>query len=108
MSMSTEPVSDLIPARMLNEYAYYPRLCWIEWVEGEFADSADTVDGTFQHRRVDRESDKLPEADRGGQDAAGEDRILSFTLGAAESYNANATLAVGRPYVFVERNAIVV
>ncbi|OPY52047.1 MAG: CRISPR-associated endonuclease Cas1 [Methanosaeta sp. PtaU1.Bin112] len=38
---------------MLNEFAYCPRLCYIEWVQGEFLDSADTVDGRFQHRRVD-------------------------------------------------------
>ena len=46
-------VPDLIPARMLNEFAYCPRLCYIEWIQGEFVDSADTVDGRFQHRRVD-------------------------------------------------------
>lgn len=51
---------DLVPARMLNEYAYCPRLCYLEWVQGEFADSADTVDGRFQHRRVDRPSGNLP------------------------------------------------
>jgi hypothetical protein len=50
---------ELIPARMLNEFAYYPRLCYIEWVQGEFLDSADTVDGRFQHRRVDAGSDKV-------------------------------------------------
>ena len=44
---------DLIPARMLNEFAYCPRLCYIEWVQGEFLDNADTIDGRFQHRRVD-------------------------------------------------------
>lgn len=37
-----------------------------------------------------------------------EDQVLVFSLGAAESYNAGATLAIGRPYVFVERNAVVV
>lgn len=52
---------DLIPARMLNEFAYCPRLCYIEWVQGEFLDSADTVDGRFQHRRVDTDSGKVPE-----------------------------------------------
>ena len=51
---------DLVPARMLNEYAYCPRLCYLEWVQGEFADSADTMDGRFQHRRVDRPSGNLP------------------------------------------------
>ncbi len=37
-----------------------------------------------------------------------EDQILVFSLGLAESYNAGATLAIGRPYVFVERHAVVV
>ncbi len=54
---------DLVPARMLNEYAYCPRLCWIEWVDGEFVASSDTVDGTFQHRRVDKEQGNIAEPD---------------------------------------------
>ncbi|HIJ64560.1 MAG TPA: CRISPR-associated endonuclease Cas2 [Candidatus Hydrogenedentes bacterium] len=37
-----------------------------------------------------------------------EDQMLIFTLGQAESYNAGATLAIGKPYVFVERHAVVV
>ena len=45
---------------MLNEYAYCPRLAYLEWVQGEFADSVDTVEGRFQHRRVDRASGNLP------------------------------------------------
>ena len=52
---------ELVPARMLNEFAYCPRLCYIEWVQGEFLDSVDTVDGRFQHRRVDRDSGKASE-----------------------------------------------
>ena len=52
---------ELVPARMLNEYAYCPRLAYLEWVQGEFADSVDTVEGRFQHRRVDRPSGTLPE-----------------------------------------------
>ncbi len=52
-------VSELVPARMLNEFAYCPRLCYLEWVQGEFAHSEDTLDGRFQHRRVDRESGNL-------------------------------------------------
>jgi len=54
-------VPALIPARMLNEFAYCPRLCYIEWIQGEFMDSADTVDGRFQHRRVDADSGKVSE-----------------------------------------------
>ena len=51
---------ELVPAQMLNEYAYCPRLAYLEWVQGEFADSVDTVEGRFQHRRVDRPSGNLP------------------------------------------------
>ena len=65
-SAGTAPV--LVPARMLNEYAYCPRLAYLEWVQGEFADSVDTVEGRFQHRRVDRPSGKLPA--RSGSDEA--------------------------------------
>ena len=49
---TTLDIPDLIPARMLNEYAYCPRLAYLEWVQGDFADSADTVDWRHQHRRV--------------------------------------------------------
>ncbi len=45
---------DFLPARMLNEFAYCPRLCYLEWVQGEFADSADTVEGRYHHRAVDK------------------------------------------------------
>lgn len=50
---------DLIPARMVNEFAYCPRLCYLEWVQGEFEDNADTVQGRFEHRRVDTEQHLL-------------------------------------------------
>jgi CRISPR-associated endonuclease Cas1/CRISPR-associated protein Cas4 len=50
----------LLPARMLNEYQYCPRLAYLEWVQGEWADSADTVEGRGVHRRVDRPSGELP------------------------------------------------
>lgn len=49
-----------LPARMLNEFAYCPRLAYLEWVQGEWAESADTVDGKVQHRRVNREPTRLP------------------------------------------------
>lgn len=58
-------VPELIPARMLNEFVYCPRLSYMEWVQGEFAHSEDTLDGRFQHRRVDQPSGDLrePESD---------------------------------------------
>lgn len=53
----------LIPVRMLNEFVYCPRLGYQMWVQGEFAPSADTVDGTIKHRRVDRKGGTpLPES----------------------------------------------
>lgn len=51
--VQSEPdIPNLTPARMLNEFAYCPRLAWLEWVQGEWADSADTVEGEHVHRRV--------------------------------------------------------
>ncbi|QOJ33455.1 MAG: CRISPR-associated endonuclease Cas1 [Nitrospira sp.] len=44
----------LLPARMVNEFAYCPRLAFFEWVDGEFADNAETTEGRFHHRRVDQ------------------------------------------------------
>lgn len=48
-----------IPARMLNEFAYCPRLAYLEWVQGEWADNVETIEGSHTHRRVDRESDSI-------------------------------------------------
>ena len=49
---------ELIPARMLNEFAYCPRLAYLEWVQGEFTDNLDTRQGTFGHRNVDKPSSR--------------------------------------------------
>ncbi len=54
---------DCVPARMVNEFAYCPRLAYIEWVQGDFADNFHTVEGRFAHRAVDREGGKMPDAD---------------------------------------------
>ncbi|OGA38286.1 MAG: CRISPR-associated endonuclease Cas4/Cas1 [Betaproteobacteria bacterium RIFCSPLOWO2_12_FULL_62_13] len=53
----------LLPARMVNEYEYCPRLAYLEWVQGEWADSGDTVEGRYRHRRVDKPSGALPDPD---------------------------------------------
>ena len=55
-------VPPLVPARMVNEYVYCPRLAYLEWVQGEWADSSDTVEGRHAHRRVNREGGSLPAA----------------------------------------------
>src|SRR5205823_13235901 len=53
---------DYLPARMVNEFAYCPRLFFYEWVEGLFAESVDTVEGAVQHKRVDARATALPES----------------------------------------------
>jgi CRISPR-associated protein Cas1 len=51
---------DYLPARMVNEFVYCPRLFFYEWVEGVFVENADTLEGAAQHQRVDREGPGLP------------------------------------------------
>lgn len=63
MSLSQSDVIEQIPARMLNEFTYCPRLFYLEHVQQEWAHSADTLEGRFVHRRVDHEAGKVPEAD---------------------------------------------
>jgi CRISP-associated protein Cas1 len=71
-----------LPARMLNEFVYCPRLAYLEWVQGEWADNADTVEGHFVHRVADRPGGALPTA----EDTQQETRIhaRSVTLASDE------------------------
>lgn len=55
---------DYLPARMVNEFVYCPRLFFYEWVEGLFKESADTVEGKLQHKRVDKPGKALPAPDQ--------------------------------------------
>jgi CRISPR-associated protein Cas1 len=66
--MSQVPITDvpdLVPARMVNEFTYCPRLFFLEWVQARFEDNTDTVDGRYQHRVVDREGGAAPLPDEG-------------------------------------------
>ena len=67
------PGAPLLPARMVNEYVYCPRLAYLEWVQGEWADSADTVEGRHVHRRVDKRSGTPPDARKKGATKAVEE-----------------------------------
>src|SRR5690606_17590030 len=49
------------PVRMLNEYAYCPRLFHLMHVEGRWADNVFTEEGREAHRRVDRLDHVLPD-----------------------------------------------
>ena len=59
----TNVVPGLVPARMLNEHVYCPRLAYLEWVDQRFVDNADTAEGSSVHRRVDRPTGRPPRPD---------------------------------------------
>jgi CRISPR-associated protein Cas1 len=63
--MSAAP--ELVPARMLNEFTYCPRLFHLEWVQSEFTDSADTVEGRSVHARVDAPKGRLRDPGHGSE-----------------------------------------
>src|SRR5712691_117066 len=58
---------DYLPARMLNEFVYCPRLFFYEWVEGIFAHSADTIEGELRHEKLETKSDPLLPPDQQAQ-----------------------------------------
>jgi len=58
---STLQVPDCVPARMLNEFVYCPRLAYIEWVQCDFAPNFETEDGKYRHRAVEEEEGRLPQ-----------------------------------------------
>lgn len=51
----------LVPARMVNEFVYCPRLAYLMWGQAEWAETGDTVDGRRVHTRVDRANKPLPD-----------------------------------------------
>lgn len=61
----------LLPVRMLNEYAYCPRLFHLMHVEGRWADNVYTLEGKWVHRRVDKLDHVLPDAGGEGHRDAG-------------------------------------
>lgn len=73
--------TDLLPARMVNEYVYCPRLFYLEWVEARFADNDDTRLGRQVHRRVDTETGAAPLPEDGELRAARSVTLSSDHLG---------------------------
>ncbi|MBD0865932.1 MAG: CRISPR-associated endonuclease Cas1 [Rhodobacteraceae bacterium] len=63
LHLPAPPVSDgmpLIPARMVNEFVYCPRLAYLMWAQAEWVDTGDTVEGRRVHKRVDQPNAPLP------------------------------------------------
>ena len=59
--------ADWLPARMLNEFVYCPRLFFYEHVDGLFVHNADTERGKDIHTRVDSGTGALPAPPKEGE-----------------------------------------
>ncbi len=70
MSEQAAADGELLPVRMLNEYAYCPRLFHFMFVEGRWADNQYTVEGRHVHRRVDALDHLLPDSAPSTQSSA--------------------------------------
>ncbi|MCI0538248.1 MAG: CRISPR-associated endonuclease Cas1 [Verrucomicrobiales bacterium] len=68
---------DYLPARMLNEFVYCPRLFYYEWVEGVFAHNRETVEGELRHQKLDQGKGELASAE---ELAAGGETIHSRSV----------------------------
>ena len=53
---------DYLPARMLNEFVYCPRLFFYEHVEGLFAHNRETIEGSLRHSKLDAGKGELAPA----------------------------------------------
>ncbi|MFW6106588.1 MAG: CRISPR-associated endonuclease Cas1, partial [bacterium] len=87
---------DLLPIRMLNEYAYCPRLFHFMHVEGRWADNAFTVQGRNVHRRTDKLDHVLPDA-VGGASSAGKTEGATASSDAGQAGDAKDQPAGDKP-----------
>src|ERR1700759_2265798 len=70
----------LVPARMVNEYVYCPRLAYLMWTQSEWAETGDTVEGRRVHARVDRPNAPLPAPEAIEASDADEPKVVSRSL----------------------------
>ena len=97
------PLRELVPARMVNEYIYCPRLAYLEWVQGEWDDNIDTIQGRWVHRGPTIR--KKPPTQESGADAfdldgcpsRGARPVLSGNRRAVKSYLNCVTLIISIP-----------
>jgi CRISPR-associated protein Cas1 len=75
--MTFHSEKELIPLRGLNELAYCPRLYHLMYVQGIFDNSADTVEGSAEHKR--RKARKKAGGD-GTETPWGSDAVAHLTL----------------------------
>ncbi len=67
---------DYLPARMLNEFVYCPRLFYYMWVENVFANNRETVEGSLRHAQLDQQEDGLLPA----EELTDEDKLHSRSV----------------------------
>lgn len=89
---SSDPTADLLPARMLNEFVFCPRLFYYEHVEGIFLHSADTKRGAAAHARVDKGGGDLPKGKKKKDEGPRDTDEADSESGSAESSGANSTV----------------
>lgn len=53
-------IPETVPARMVNEFVYCPRLFHLEWVQSRFTPNDDVEEGLYVHRVVDTQAGDLP------------------------------------------------
>ena len=63
----TRLLPDYLPARMVNEFVFCPRLFHLMWVDQLMAVNAEVIEGRTVHARVDSGSGALPEPDAAEQ-----------------------------------------
>jgi CRISPR-associated protein Cas1 len=76
---------ELLPVRMLSEFAYCPRLFYLMHVDGRWDDNEYTIEGRAAHRRVDRLDQVLPdpsapEGAAGGEEPGDERPVISRSV----------------------------
>lgn len=76
--MSANDTPDLLPVRMLNEYAFCPRLFHLMHVDGRWDDNFYTDQGRSVHRRTDAADDPLPPPVEGGDEPPAVARSVSL------------------------------
>ncbi len=81
-----------MPARMINEFSYCPRLFYFEQVEGVFVHNEHTAEGAAQHKRVDREAKSAPRPDEASDEPV---TVTSITL-SSEKHRVIAKLDLAR------------
>lgn len=77
-----DPGAPGLPVRMLNEFAYCPRLFHLMHVEGRWAHNVYTLEGKHAHRRVDKLDHVLPDPERPADADATDDSVAADSVAA--------------------------